>query len=157
MIFVPYILILIKKRKYSWIDQKQGCKSIKQKTELYPQLIKTSLKTALRTIKIDSGEEASLPAVTSSPSFATRLRSKGKIPKSLLLPVLANSYKTSRDTRLIAWSKNSLPNHASPTTGYPNTIGYPVSQPSVKYTHLAYIFAETESKHEIQAFGLPPV
>ena len=56
----------------------------------------------LRTIKIDSGEEASLPAVTSSPSFATRLRNKGKIPKSLLLPVLANSYKTSRDTRLIA-------------------------------------------------------
>ena len=57
----------------------------------------------LRTIRIDSGEEeASLPAVTSSPSFATRLRNKGKIPKSLLLPVLANSYKTSRDTRLIA-------------------------------------------------------
>ena len=57
----------------------------------------------LRTIRIDSGEEeASLPAVTSSPSFATRLRNKGKIPKSLLLPVWANSYKTSRDTRLIA-------------------------------------------------------
>ena len=67
------------------------------------EIAKTSLKMPLRTIRIDSGEEeASLPAVISSPSFVTRLRNKGKIPKSLLLPVLANSYKTSRDTRLIA-------------------------------------------------------
>ena len=76
---------------------------VKQKAEPISKIIKTSLKMPLRTIRIDSGEEeASLPAVTSSPSFATRLRNKGKIPKSLLLPVWANSYKTSRDTRLIA-------------------------------------------------------
>lgn len=75
---------------------------VKQKADPISKIIKTSLKMPLRTIRIDSGEEASLPAVTSSPSFATRLRNKGKIPKSLLLPVLANSYKTSRDTRLIA-------------------------------------------------------
>ena len=56
---------------------------VKQKADPISKIIKTSLKMPLRTIRIDSGEEASLPAVINSPSFATRLRNKGKIQKSL--------------------------------------------------------------------------
>ena len=66
--------------------------------------LKRSPKMALRMIKVDSREEeeTSLPAVINWPSFATRLRSGGKIQRNLLLPILANAYKTSRDGRLIA-------------------------------------------------------
>ena len=57
----------------------------------------------LRTIRTNSREEeTSLPAVVNSPSFATRLRSGGKIQRNLLLPALANAYKTSGDAKLIA-------------------------------------------------------
>lgn len=125
--------------------------SIKQKPNPISKTIETYLKMALRMIKVDSREETSLPAGVNFPSFATRLRNGGKIQRSLLLPALANAYKTLRDGRLIASSKNSLQKHASPTEGYPNTIGYPFSQLFAKCTHLAYILAETECKREIQA------
>lgn len=77
--------------------------AVKQKAEPISKTIKTSLKMPFRMIKTNSREEeTSLPAVVNCPSFATRLRSGGKIQRNLLLPALANSYKTSRDTRLIA-------------------------------------------------------
>lgn len=77
--------------------------TVKQKAEPISKTIKTSLKMPFRMIKTNSREEeTSLPAVVNCPSFAIRLRRRGKIQRSLLLLVLANSYKTSRDTRLIA-------------------------------------------------------
>ena len=74
-----------------------------KKLNLISKTIKTSLKMAFRTIRANSREEGtSLPAAINWPSFATRLRNRGEIQRSLLLSVLANSYKTSRDVRLIA-------------------------------------------------------
>lgn len=66
-----------------------------------------------------------------------KAQERGKNPEELAASALANAYKTSRDGRLIASSKNSLQRHASPTEGYPNTIGYPFSQLFAQYTILA--------------------
>lgn len=78
-------------------------KLLNKKLNPISKSIKTSLKMVLRTIRTDSREEeTSLPAVVNSPSFATRLRSGGKIQRNLLLPALANAYKTSGDAKLIA-------------------------------------------------------
>ena len=77
--------------------------AVKQKAEPISKTIKTSLKMPFRMIKTNSREEeTSLPAVVNCPSFAIRLRRRGKIQRSLLLPALANAYKTSRDAKLIA-------------------------------------------------------
>ena len=77
--------------------------AVKQKAEPISKTIKTSLKMPFRMIKTNSREEeTSLPAVVNCPSFAIRLRRRGKIQRSLLLPALANAYNTSRDAKLIA-------------------------------------------------------
>ena len=77
--------------------------AVKQKAEPISKTIKTSLKMPFRMIKTNSREEeTSLPAVVNCPSFAIRLRRRGKIQRSLLLPALANAYTTSRDAKLIA-------------------------------------------------------
>lgn len=77
--------------------------SIKQKAEPYIQNHQNISRNAIQDDKNKfKGEETSLLAVINCPSFATRLRSRGKIQRSLLLPALANTYKTSRDAKLIA-------------------------------------------------------
>ena len=67
-----------------------------------PKLLAEALKWGAAVTTVVAEEGTSLPAAINWPSFATRLRNRGEIQRSLLLSVLANSYKTSRDVRLIA-------------------------------------------------------